>query len=138
MRLAHLRLEESKRLVYERRYHKQYEKARSEFVSDSANLDIIKKNFSQLYSFTLQKKNWSNYLSKDYDLNKNKGLKKDKELILQICRNRWAEGIYNITINDINSDQVAVNQGTLADLTSPDSFNDLELAWIKSKKERKE
>ena len=134
-RRAHLRLEESKRLVYERRYHKQYEKARSEFVSDSTNLDIIKRNFSQLYSFTLQKKNWSNYLSKDYDLNKNKGLKKDKELILQICRNRWAEGIYNITINDINSDQVAVNQGTLADLTSPASFNDLELAWIKSKKE---
>ena len=135
LRRAHLRLEESKRLVYERRYHKQYEKARSEFVSDSTNLDIIKRNFSQLYSFTLQKKNWSNYLSKDYDLNKNKGLKKDKELILQICRNRWAEGIYNIPINDINSDQVAVNQGTLADLTSPDSFNDLELAWIKSKKE---
>ena len=135
LRRSHLRLEESKRLVYERRYHKQYEKARSEFVSDSTNLDIIKRNFSQLYSFTLQKKNWSNYLSKDYDLNKNKGLKKDKELILQICRNRWAEGIYNITINDINSDQVAVKQGTLADLTSPDSFNDLELAWIKSKKE---
>ena len=135
LRRAHLRLEESKRLVYERRYHKQYEKARSEFVSDSTNLDIIKRNFSQLYSFTLQKKNWFNYLSKDYDLNKNKGLKKDKELILQICRNRWAEGIYNIPINDINSDQIAVNQGTLADLTSPDSFNDLELAWIKSKKE---
>ena len=48
LRRAHLRLEESKRLVYERRYHKQYEKARSEFVSDSTNLDIIKRNFFDL------------------------------------------------------------------------------------------
>ena len=135
LRLADWRLKESKRLVYERRYHKQYEKARSEFVSDSTNLDIIKRNFLDLYSFTLQKENWSSYLSIDYHLDNNEDLKKDNQSILQICRNRWSEGIYNIAINDINSDLVAVNQGELADLTSPNSFNDLELAWIKSKKE---
>ena len=63
LRLADWRLKESKRLVYERRYHKQYEKARSEFISDSTNLDIIKRAFFDLYSFTLQKENWSSYLS---------------------------------------------------------------------------
>tara|TARA_B100000676_G_scaffold78531_1_gene78278 strand:- start:280 stop:2601 length:2322 start_codon:yes stop_codon:yes gene_type:complete len=135
LRLADWRLKESKRLVYERRYHKQYEKARSEFVSDSTNLDIIKRNFFNLYSFTLRKENWSSYLSIDYHSDNNEDLKKDNQSILQICRNRWAEGIYNIAINDIKSDLVAVNQGELADLTSPDSFNDLESAWIKSKKE---
>ena len=70
----------------------------------------------------------------DYHLDSDEDLKKDNQSILQICRNRWAEGIYNIAINDINSDLVAVNQGELADLTSPNSFNDLELAWIKVKK----
>ncbi|GIS53853.1 hypothetical protein Ct9H90mP29_08950 [bacterium] len=43
---------------------------RSEFVSDSTNLDIIKRNFFDLYSFTLQKENWSSYLSMDYHLEK--------------------------------------------------------------------
>ena len=135
LRHAKWRLEQSKRLVYERRYHKQYEKARSEFVSDSTNLDIISTIFSESYPFTLQKDNWYNYLYIDYDLEKKSTLKKESELILQICRNRWTEGIYNIGIKDINSDLVAVNQGDVADLTEPESFNDLESAWIKSKKE---
>ena len=41
LRYANWRLEESKRLGYERRYHKQYEKARMEFASDITNLSII-------------------------------------------------------------------------------------------------
>ena len=135
LRQAEWRLEQSKRLVYERRYHKQYEKARSEFVSDSTNLDLISKTFSESYPFTLQKDNWSNYLYIDYDLGKKSNLKRENESVLQICRNRWTEGIYNIGIKDISSDLVAVNQGDVADLTEPESFNDLELAWIKSKKE---
>ena len=58
MRQANWRLEESKRLVYERRYHKQYKKAQSEFISDSTNLSLISKNFFKNYPFTLEKKNW--------------------------------------------------------------------------------
>ncbi len=135
LRQAKWRLEQSKRLVYERRYHKQYEKARSEFVSDSTNLGLISKTFFESYPFTLQKDNWSNYLYIDYDLGKKSTLKRENESVLQICRNRWTEGIYNIGIKDISSDLVAVNQGDVADLTEPESFNDLELAWIKSKKE---
>ena len=93
------------------------------------------KTFSESYPFTLQKDNWSNYLYIDYDLGKKSTLKRENESVLQICRNRWTEGIYNIGIKDISSDLVAVNQGDVADLTEPESFNDLELAWIKSKKE---
>ncbi len=55
LRRANWRLEESKRLVYERRYHKQYEKAQSEFISDSTNLSLIVKEFSKKYPFTLEK-----------------------------------------------------------------------------------
>ena len=56
-------------------------------------------------------------------------------MILQICRNRWSEGIYDINIKDIFSRRVTVNQGDVPDLASPMDFNDLELAWTKSKKE---
>ena len=134
-RYANWRLEESKRLVYERRYHKQYEKARLEFVSDSANLSIISEKFYELYPFIQDKEKWKSYLHTNIDPQQLNDLDKNNELILQICRNRWAEGIYDIKIADIVSRQVSINQGSLPDLATPNSFNDLEQAWIKSKKE---
>ena len=68
------------------------------------------------------------------NLKESKLLLKHNELILQICRNRWSEGIYDINIKDIYSRKVTVNQGDLPVIASPEDFNDLEQAWIKSKK----
>ena len=135
MRQANWRLEESKRLVYERRYHKQYKKAQSEFISDSTNLSLISKNFYKNYPFTLEKKNWDLILKTLKNPKNLNDLEKNNEIILQICRNRWTEGIYDISIENINTTQVTVKQGLLPVLADPYSFNDLEKAWIKSKKE---
>ena len=135
LRYVNWRLEESKRLVYERRYHKQYEKARLEFISDSTNLSIVSEKFYELYPFIQDKEKWKSYLYTNINPQQLDDLDKNNELILQICRNRWAEGIYDIKISNIVSRQVSINQGSVPDLATPNSFNDLELAWIKSKKE---
>ena len=135
LRNAHWRLAQSKKLVYEMRYNKQYEKAQSEYNSDSTNLAVITKNFSKLYPFISNKDNWNDYVSLQDNSRDLKTLSKHNELILQICRNRWSEGIYDINIKDIFSRRVTVNQGDVPDLASPMDFNDLELAWTKSKKE---
>ena len=135
LRNAHWRLDQSKKLVYEMRYNKQYEKAQSEYNSDSTNLAVITKNFSKLYPFISNKDNWNDYVSLQDNSRDLKTLSKHNELILQICRNRWSEGIYDINIKDIFSRRVTVNQGDVPDLASPMDFNDLELAWTKSKKE---
>ena len=135
LRNAHWRLDQSKKLVYEMRYNKQYEKAQSEYNSDSTNLAVITKNFSKLYPFISNKGNWSDYVSLQDNSRDLKTLSEHNELILQICRNRWSEGIYDINIKDIFSRRVTVNQGDVPDLASPMDFNDLELAWTKSKKE---
>ena len=135
IRQANWRLEESRRLVYERRYHKQYEKARSEFISDSTNLALLVKEFHQSYPFTLEKINWELYLYTKKDNQEIKKMQRYSDLVIQTCRNRWAEGIYDIPIKKIVSTSVTVNQGTVPDLAKPESFNDLESAWIKSKKE---
>lgn len=135
LRNAYWRLDQSEKLVYEMRYNKQYKKARLEFISDSTNLDILSNNFSKLYPFILNKDGWYDYISLPKNVSDSKALLKHNELILQICRNRWSEGIYDINIKDIFSRKVTVNQGDLPDLASPEDFNDLELAWIKSKKE---
>ena len=63
LRNAYWRLDQSEKLVYKMRYNKQYEKARSEFVSDSTNLEILRNNFSKLYPFILNKDSWNDYIS---------------------------------------------------------------------------
>ena len=49
---ANWSLEDSKNLVYERRYHKQYEKARAQFISDSSALSIYLDSFYRKYPFS--------------------------------------------------------------------------------------
>lgn len=135
LRYANLRLIDSKRLVYERRYHKQYEKAKLEFISDSTNLSILQTEFYRQYPFTVDKPNWTLYLEIGQESKDTKKLELDKELVLQICRNRWTEGIYDIPIESIESNQVTVNQNIVPDLVNPNSFNDLQSAWTKARKE---
>jgi len=135
LRSTSKRLEESKRLVYERRYHKQYEKAKSEFITDSTNFSILNLNFKRNYPFVLDKKGWNKYIELDENEKTNASIKKDKELVIKICRNRWSEGIYDIKIGEIFSTEVTINQGELPGLARPGDFNDLEAAWIKAKKE---
>ena len=135
LRYANLRLIDSKRLVYERRYHKQYEKAKLEFISDSTNLSILQTEFYRQYPFTVDKPNWTLYLEIGQEFKDTKKLELDKELVLQICRNRWTEGIYDIPIESIESNQVTVNQNIVPDLVNPNSFNDLQSAWTKARKE---
>ena len=129
------RLKESKQLVYERRYHKQYEKAKSELVSDSTNLSILTQEFHRMYSFTQNKPEWIYYVTPEQDPKNMKDLDRNKIRIVQICKNRWTEGIYNIAISDIESHQVTINQSDVPDLASPTSFNDLQVAWTKARKE---
>ena len=135
LRHRHWRFEESKRLVYERKYHKQYEKARSEFVSDSTNLSILTSEFDRLFPFTKEKPAWLPYIKTENNPKDMKDLDGNQEKILQICRNRWTEGIYDIAVEDILSNEVTVNQNDVPDLASPESFNDLQAAWTRARKE---
>ena len=135
IRYASWRFDESKRLVYERRYHKQYEKARSEFVSDSANLNILTNEFHKLYSFTEDKEDWRAYTTPNQDPRNMKDLIIDQDKIIRICRNRWSEGIYDIPYKDILSNEVTINQGEVPEMASPKDFNSLETAWTSARKE---
>ena len=128
-------MEDSKTLVYERRYHKQYEKAKAEFISDSSSLEISLNNFFEKYPFTKDNKIWRGYLLREKNDKFFKILDQNKRHILQICRNRWTEGIYDIPSLDIKSNKIEVNQGNVPDLAFPKDFNDLDEAWIKARKE---
>ena len=128
-------MEDSKTLVYERRYHKQYEKAKAEFISDSSSLEISLNDFFEKYPFTKDNEIWKGYLLREKNDKFFKILDQNKRHILQICRNRWTEGIYDIPKLDIKSNKIEVNQGNVPDLAFPKNFNDLDEAWIKARKE---
>ena len=133
--IASKRLEESTRLVYERRYHKQYEKARSVFVADSAELDNQLNKLKSEYPFVENNSAWGKYLQPENNDSKKGNFNLDKDNIIRICRNRWSEGIYDISINNILSEEITINQGDVPELVSYDRFNDLEMAWTLARKE---
>ena len=135
IRIASRRLRESTRLVYERRYHKQYEKARSVFVADSAELVNQLNKLEFEYPFIKDNDLWKDYLQPEKDLNNTDDLNFDKNNIIRICRNRWSEGIYDIPIKIILSEEITINQGDFPELVPFDRFNNLETAWTLARKE---
>ena len=58
-----------------------------------------------------------------------------KNIVNQICKNRWSEGIYDISIDSIISNKVKINQGQVPIISKKQDFNSLEIAWIKAKEE---
>ena len=136
LRYAKWRFDESKQLVYEYKYNPSGEKARSDYVADSANLSILTEKFKKTYPFTaLKDSSWNKYLSTNKNPRNLKDWRSHKEIVKQICRNRWAEGIYDIPIDSIISDQVTINQGDVPVLSNPVAFNSLETAWTKAREE---
>ena len=136
LRYAKWRFDESKQLVYEYKYNPSGEKAQSDYVADSTNLSILTEKFKKIYPFTVLKdSSWNKYLSTNKNPRNLKDWRSHREIVKQICRNRWAEGIYDIPIDSIISDQVTINQGDVPILSNPVAFNSLETAWTKAREE---
>ena len=130
------RYNESKQLYYERKYHLTAEKARNEFIADSTSRAMVEENFKNKYAFTILKdSSWNKYLNTKVDPRKLKDWISHKNIVSQICKNRWSEGIYDISIDSIISDQVKINQGQVPIIAKKLDFNSLESAWTKAKEE---
>ena len=136
LRSAIWRYNESKQLYYERKYHLTSEKAKNEFIADSTSLSIISEVFNKDYPFTtLKDSSWNKYLTSNSDPRKLKDWILHKNIVSQICKNRWSEGIYDISIDSIISNKVKINQGQVPIISKKQDFNSLEIAWIKAKEE---
>ena len=136
LRSAIWRYNESKQLYYERKYHLTSEKAKNEFIADSTSLSIISEVFDKDYPFTASKdSSWNKYLTSNSDPRKLKDWILHKNIVSQICKNRWSEGIYDISIDSIISNKVKINQGQVPIISKKQDFNSLEIAWIKAKEE---
>ena len=126
---------QSKDLLYRYRYDENYNTVLIDFKADSTKLSELVKQFENKYSFSVQLEPWNSFLDVEYQLGPNYDLNIFETTIIQICRNRWAEGIYDISLTEIISEKIMLHQGEVPILAEPSEYNDLESAWTKSKME---
>ena len=137
IQLANIKLAESKDDLYRNRFTEQFDLARINVQSDSTALEVLMETVEENYNFAFNDEKWNQIFLSDYSNNSILDLDNLKKEIIQISRNRWAEGIYDIPISEILSKQVAIIMSSIepAELTEPIRYNDIQDAWTKARME---
>ena len=137
IQLANIKLAESKDDLYRNRFTEQFDLARINVQSDSAALEVLMETVQENYNFAFNDEKWNRIFLSDYSNNSILDLDNLKKEIIQISRNRWAEGIYDIPISEILSKQVAIimSGSEPAELTEAIRYNDIQDAWTKARME---
>ena len=137
IQLANIKLAESKDDLYRNRFTEQFDLSRINVQSDSAALEVLMETVEENYNFAFNDEKWNRIFLSDYSNNSILDLDNLKKEIIQISRNRWAEGIYDIPISEILSKQVAIimSSSEPAELTEPIRYNDIQDAWTKARME---
>ena len=132
---SHKKLNNSKDTLYRNRFSDQFDVARVAVQSDSAALAIQMETIQNNFAFAANDEKWNAVFSADPRDESNIQIESLKNDIIQISRNRWAEGIYDIAVSEILSDHVTVIVGDeeAPSLTAPSTFNDLQHAWTKAR-----
>ena len=137
IQLANIKLADSKDDLYRNRFTEQFDLARINLQSDSAALEVLMETVEENYNFAFNDEKWNRIFLSDYSNNSILDLDNLKKEIIQISRNRWAEGIYDIPISEILSKQVAIimSSSEPAELTEAIRYNDIQDAWTKARME---
>ena len=137
IQIANLKLIESRNNLYIERFSKNFNKSRSIVEADSVSLSELKNKMKNTFTFTGEDDKWNKILFESTSSYTEIDLETLKKRIIKISRNRWAEGIYDIPISNILSNQVAMNlsDGKANILTNPSDYNDLQTAWTKARVE---
>ena len=135
IQLATKKLKNSRNELYRNRFSDQYNIARVGVQSDSVDLSILNTRILNEFSFAAENDKWKTIFKTSPDDPVRIDLDSFKDDIIQIARNRWAEGIYDISLSEILSDEVVVNtqQEEAPELTVPSSYNDIQEAWTKAR-----
>ena len=126
---------QSQDLVYRYRHDENYNIVLRDFKADSIKLSQLNLDIENKYSISIKEIPWGSFLDVEYQTGPQYELNEFENTIIQICRNRWAEGIYDIPKMDIISDKTMIHQGKVPVLANTDEYHDLESAWIRAKQE---
>ncbi len=126
---------QSKDLVYRYRYDENYNLVLADFKADSTELSQLNSDIEKKYLISTKEIPWASFLDVEYKTGPQYDLNEFEKTIIQICRNRWAEGIYDIPKMNIKSEKTMIHQGEVPILSNTDEYHDLESAWIRAKQE---
>ena len=135
IQIAQSKLILSANKVFRMRYEPSFQEAISEFSADSIQVSVLQETFSNEYSFDKNNEIWKSILWNADSIKLAYPLGQLENEILRICQNRWSEGIYDIPISEITSEEVLISQSEIPILVNPSDYNDLETAWIKARVE---
>lgn len=137
IRDANVKLSESRDFQYRNRFTERYDEARTMLQTDSAAVAVLMDTLRREFPFAAGSEKWNQILVAPPEQSIIPDLDKFRDDIIQICRNHWAEGIYDISLKDIISDQVAVKLGEdqASELVDPETYIDLQQAWTKARVE---
>ncbi|MBT7195082.1 MAG: hypothetical protein HN915_06715, partial [Candidatus Marinimicrobia bacterium] len=103
LQLGNKKLSASKDTLYRNRFSDQYDAARVTVQSDSAALAVLMVQIQSEFAFASDDENWINIFTLDPSDPLMIDLEKLQNDMIQISRNRWAEGIYDIELAEIIS-----------------------------------
>ena len=137
IQLGNKKLSAAKDTLYLNRFSDQYDVARVTVQSDSASLAILMERIQNEFTFASEDEKWDDIFTSDPTDHSVIDLDKLQNDMIQISRNRWAEGIYDIELAEIVSNKVAVDIGNdeAPALMNPGTYNDLQNAWTKARVE---
>ena len=135
IRSAAEQVEKTKELLYRYRHDEKYEEVRSLYRADSTTLVVLQNKYQEDYPVLIAENESFSILNPQDPFQSNQALDQFYRDLLQICKNRWAEGIIDIDVTKIISDEVSINQGDIPILLKPKELSDLNIAWTRSKKE---
>ena len=127
--------QETLQLLWEKKYEDDENKVKTNAVTDSALFSDLKESFLKKYPFDIDDPQWIELIS-EIDQNGYKINLDSLELIsLNISKNNWAYGIYDIPKKNIISEEISLSINEISEIINKDNFFDLEEAWIQAKKE---
>jgi len=135
IRAASTQLEKTKELLYRYRHDEKYDEVRSMFQADSATMIMLMNQYNQDNPSLIVDNNRFSIFTIQEPVESDKTLSVFHENILQVFRNRWAEGIIDINVENVSSNEVSIDQGDIPIVLKPSELSDLNVAWTKSKKE---
>ena len=121
--------------LYKYRYEPEFESFQNSFIADSTTYVTLYNAFLNQYSFQIDRKQWDQLLGVTGELAEPINLEIFKNSIKQICLNRWAEGLLDEPLENIESLDISIVQGGELVIGPVKNYNDIESAWKKNKEE---
>ena len=119
--------------LYKYRYEPEFDSFQTSFIADSTTYVTLYSAFLNQYSFQIDRNQWDQLLGVTGELVEPINLEIFKTSIKKICLNRWAEGLLDEPLENIESLDISIVQGGELVIGPVKNYNDIESAWKKNK-----